>query len=68
MNWNDTIVAHASASGPAALSIIRISGNQVMEVLREMAPKARLETRGSHQAFLCGIYFEQAHIKYITPI
>jgi tRNA modification GTPase len=54
-NWDDTIVALASAPGLAAISLIRISGPRAFDVLDQLAPKAETSRRTSHKAFLCTI-------------
>ena len=59
MNWNDTIVATATASGPAALSVLRISGPKAMEVISRLAINSRVETRNSHTAFLAHLVHEK---------
>ena len=59
MNWNDTIVATATASGPAALSVLRISGPKAMEVISRLAINSRVETRNSHTAFLARLVHEK---------
>jgi tRNA modification GTPase len=55
-NWDDTIVALASAPGVGALSILRISGPNAFSALTKLAPKAVPEQRKSHTAFVSKIY------------
>lgn len=55
-NWDDTIVALATAPGLGALSILRISGPHAFKVLAGISPKARPENRKSHSAFVSRIY------------
>jgi len=57
-NWDDTIVALASAPGVGALSILRISGPHAFAALAAMAPKSRLKERKSHSAFVSRIFHE----------
>jgi len=57
-NWDDTIVALASAPGVGALSILRISGPNAFSSLSKLAPKARPEDRKSHSAFVTRIFSE----------
>lgn len=58
-NWDDTIVALASAPGVGALSILRISGPNALNVLSAIAPKANPENRKSHSAFVSRIFNEE---------
>lgn len=58
MNWNDTIIALASASGPAAISLLRISGPNALDVINRLAPKSNTENRHSHTAFLARLMDE----------
>jgi tRNA modification GTPase len=51
-NWDDTIVALASPAGIGAIALLRISGPQSLEILNQLAPDAKVESRKSHQAFL----------------
>jgi tRNA modification GTPase len=55
MNWDDTIVACATATGQGALSVIRISGPLAIDILGKIAPSSKPENRGSHKAFLSKI-------------
>jgi tRNA modification GTPase len=57
-NWEDTIVALASAPGVGALSILRISGPNAFSALSHLAPKARPDERKSHSAFVSRIFGE----------
>ena len=58
MNWDDTIVALATASGPAALAVIRISGPHALNVIAELAPRSNPYRRESHKAFLTRLVHE----------
>jgi len=57
-NWDDTIVALASAPGVGALAILRISGPHAFSILSEIAPKAKPDERKSHSAFVSKVYGE----------
>ncbi len=57
-NWDDTIVALASAPGVGALSILRISGPHAFAALSAIAPKANPDNRKSHSAFVSRIVHE----------
>jgi tRNA modification GTPase len=50
--WDDTIVALSTPAGIGALAVLRISGPHTFGVLQKICPKAKVESRASHSAFL----------------
>jgi tRNA modification GTPase len=41
-NWNDTIVALATAPGIGAIAVIRLSGTRAIEIINSVFPKKDL--------------------------
>ncbi len=46
--WDDTIVAIATAAGPGAIAVIRLSGNKSIEIINELFPAKNLLALPSH--------------------
>lgn len=47
-SWQDTIAAPATASGMAAIAVIRISGTQAIEIVNKLFPSKNLLAQPSH--------------------
>lgn len=47
-NWNDTIVAQATAQGPGAIGVIRLSGAASFEIVDGLFPSKNLLIQASH--------------------
>lgn len=47
-SWQDTIAAPATASGMAAIAVIRISGAQAIEIVNKLFPSKNLLAQPSH--------------------
>jgi tRNA modification GTPase len=46
--WDDTIVALATPHGVGAIGVIRISGNNAIEIINELFPSKELSRQNSH--------------------
>lgn len=47
-NWNDTIVALATAPGIGAIGVIRISGGEAFSIIDQLFPSKKLSEQDSH--------------------
>jgi tRNA modification GTPase len=47
-NWDDTIVALATAQGLAAIGVIRISGKKAFEIIDLLFPSKKISTQTTH--------------------
>ena len=47
-NWNDTIVALATAPGIGAIAVIRLSGVKAIEIVNDVFPKKNLLQQKTH--------------------
>lgn len=47
-DWNDTIVALATAQGVSAIGVIRVSGNQAIEIVNKIFTSKNLLSQPSH--------------------
>lgn len=61
-HWEETIVALSTPTGVGALAVIRISGPGSFDILRVLAPRAKVENRESHKAFLAEIVGKESLI------
>ena len=55
--WNDTIVAIATANGPAAIAVIRLSGTDAINICNGIFPSKDLLKVGSHTAHVGYLHF-----------
>ena len=46
--WDDTIVAIATAAGPGAIAVIRLSGNKSIDIINELFPAKNLAALPTH--------------------
>ena len=60
-NWNDTIVALASAPGIGAIAVIRLSGPASIELVGSVFSKKNLHLKASHTVHF-GKIIDGAHI------
>jgi tRNA modification GTPase len=57
-NWNDTIVALATAPGIGAIAVIRLSGASAIEIVNSVFPKKNLLLQKTHTVHFGKIEFE----------
>ncbi len=55
-NWNDTIVALATAPGLGAIGVVRISGNEAFSITEQLFPQ-KISTKKSHTIHLGNLVF-----------
>lgn len=55
--WNDTIVAIATANGPAAIAVIRLSGSDAISIADKIFPSKKLTEVASHTAHVGYLHF-----------
>lgn len=58
-NWNDTIVALATAPGIGAIAVIRLSGEKAIEIVNGVFPKKNLLIQKTHTVHFGKIVFEK---------
>jgi tRNA U34 5-carboxymethylaminomethyl modifying GTPase MnmE/TrmE len=52
-NWQDTIVAQATANAIGAIAIIRLSGAKSWEIANKLCPEKNFSSLPSHKAIFC---------------
>jgi tRNA modification GTPase len=57
-NWNDTIVALATAPGIGAIAVIRLSGARAIDIVNSVFPKKNLLLQKTHTVHFGKIEFE----------
>jgi tRNA modification GTPase len=58
-NWNDTIVALATAPGIGAIAVIRLSGTKAIDIVNGVFPKKDLLLQKTHTVHFGKIEFER---------
>jgi len=64
--WDDTIVALATASGVAAIGVIRLSGTKAIDIVNELFPSKDLHKQNSHTIHVGFIKEDNADIDEVV--
>ncbi len=66
MDWNDTIVAIATAPGASAIAVIRLSGADAIPIVNTLFPQKDLEKQPSHTLHVGILQHEQTLIDEVV--
>jgi tRNA modification GTPase len=64
--WDDTVVALATASGVAAIGVIRLSGTKAIDIVNELFPSKDLHKQNSHTIHVGFIKEDNADIDEVV--
>jgi tRNA modification GTPase len=65
-NWQDTIVAQATANAIGAIAIIRLSGAKSWEIANKLCPEKNFSSLPSHKAIFCKLSWKNELIDEVV--
>jgi tRNA modification GTPase len=65
-NWQDTIVAQATANAIGAIAIIRLSGAKSWEIANKLCPEKNFSSLPSHKAIFCKLSWKNTLVDEVV--